>query len=263
MNSRIRAKKRLGQHFLKDAGIVERICCGIDTDCDSIIEIGSGKGALTEGLARLGKTLYVFEKDRRFEDLLRPYTPEVNIVDALQVDFEKLCLERGCRKPWVVGNLPYNASVALFIKFLRTPPFGHMTLMFQREVARKILDPCGKPKNRGSLTVLGQTYFQIHTVAELGPRAFDPPPKVDSTVLGFRRITLPSIPLERSPHFERFLRLSFSQRRKQLSKVLAGRYPRGMIDGALSSLGLDVRIRAEEMTGTEIGILYKRLESNP
>ena len=263
MNPQLRAKKKLGQHFLKDSDIVDKICCEIDPDCDAIIEIGPGKGALTEGLARLGKALYVFEKDRRFESLLRAYTPEVNTVDALRVDFESLCLEKGCRKPWVVGNLPYNASVALFIKFLRTSPFGRMTLMFQREVARKILDPCGKNKNRGSLMALGQNYFQIRIVAELGPQAFDPRPKVDSTILGFRRITSPSIPLDQCPHFERFLRLAFSQRRKQLSKVLSCRHPRERVNAILSSLGFDVRIRAEEMTCHEVGILYKRLESDP
>src|SRR5690606_31558120 len=118
-----------------------------------------------------------------------------------------------------VSNLPYNVSVPLTLSFLRVPEIKNMTLMYQKEVAEKILPK--DPRNAmGSLHALTVSQFDVSHVVHAPPGAFVPPPKVDSLVLNFRRKEVPLVPLERVDVFEEFLRLVFAQRRKQLGGIL-------------------------------------------
>ena len=255
------SKKYLGQHFLTNKHVIKAMCENDRTDFDSIIEIGPGRGALTATLSRLGRPLYVIEKDKSFHKGLRQYTREDNIIinDALVIDFEHFCLMNGLKNPWIIGNLPYNISVPLLIKFLQTPSFKQMTLMFQKEVADRLTSSGNKKKSQGRLTALGQNYFHIKHLAYVSSKYFRPPPKVDSTVLRFSRIENPFISLKKFSCFENFLKLAFSQRRKKLAAILLKRYEKRSIAKALSCLKLNQSIRAEALSPQELGRLYASL----
>ncbi len=251
-------KKSLGQHFLHNRSVVKAMCTDYQKDFDSIIEIGPGEGALTKTLSLLGKPLYVFEKDRSFGKKLQGHIlkDHIIIVDALDVDFERFCLTKELKRPWPIGNLPYNISVPLLIKFLQVPSFNNMTLMFQREVADRIVGQAGKKNCESKLTALVQNYFHIKQLIRVSAGSFIPSPKVESSVLSFRRIHNPLIPLKLFHSFERFLKLSFSQRRKQLYKLLLKDHDKNLVIKALSHLELSKFVRAEALTPRELGQLY-------
>ena len=202
------------------------------------------------------------KKTNAFTKLLEKYTTKekIHIGDALDVDFEQFCSDRKIKSAWVVGNLPYNVSVPFFIKFVQVPAFEKMTLMFQKEVACKIFDPFGTKKNKGGLMMLAQNYFHISLLTEVAPECFSPPPKVESAVLSFLRRKGPFIPLKDFSSFEAFLRLSFSQRRKQLLKILSKRYDKEALLSIFGLLGLENNIRGEDLDFEQFRALYEKLE---
>lgn len=253
-----RTKKSLGQHFLREREVILAITESVVSQGDAIIEIGPGRGALTEILAQRSQPLYLFEKDRSLRDGLERYTPQENIHfgDALEIDFPSFCRDHSIEWAQVVGNLPYNVSVPLLIKFLKVLSFKRMILMFQKEVALKIFDPSGKKKNRGSLMGLSQNYCDIKFLTSVGASSFFPKPKVESSVLIFDRLDDPPIPLKEFSSFETFLRNAFSHRRKQLAKVLL----REEGEAVFSSLGLDIRARAEDLSLEDLRRLYRSLD---
>ena len=237
------------------------ICGCVAPSGDAIIEIGPGLGALTRELSNLGQRPYLFEKDSSLGPGLERYTPKdrIYLQDALEVDFLAFCREHSLKKAQVVGNLPYNVSMPLFIKFLQVPFFSRMILMFQWEVALKIFDPSGGKKNRGRVCALAQNYCRIELLTHVSAASFFPRPKVDSGVLIFDRRDRPSVGLEEFSQFEDFLRKAFSQRRKQLPKVLSGFYPRQKVDASFLSCGLNPKARAEDLSLDEVRSLYSCL----
>jgi len=255
------ADKKLGQHFLRDKKIISRICSDFADDCQAIIEVGPGPGILTAGLCSTQKSLYLFEKDQRFLETLKEHTPEENIQmgDALEIDFETFCYEKNLNDIWLVSNLPYNVSVPLLLNFARASRIQKMTLMFQKEVAEKILNFLNNKNAMGSLMALSQNYFEVELLCKVSPGAFVPPPKVDSAVLSFNRIQNPIVPLDQFTKLEKFLRLTFSQKRKQLSKVLSTRFERDLVNKELVTLGLPETVRAEKLTLEQLINLFLRL----
>lgn len=261
------ADKSLGQHFLRDQQVIQKICSDFKDQAEAVIEIGPGPGILTEHLALdlQDKPFFVIEMDTRFGVYLDQFiTPsQVTMGDALQIHLSEFFAEKGIaqKKIWLVSNLPYNVASPLLINFLKAPEIKYMTLMFQKEVADKVF-PFATTKNfMSSLLVLTQTYFECDLLAKVPPGAFAPPPKVDSAVLSMVRRDEPLIPLSEFRSLEKFLRMMFSQKRKQIGGVLKSNYPKEKIQENFESLGIPLTIRAEALTFDQSLDLYRKFRS--
>jgi 16S rRNA (adenine1518-N6/adenine1519-N6)-dimethyltransferase len=241
----IAADKRFGQHFLLDLNLCRKIVrlAGVAPG-ETVIEVGPGPGGLTRALIEAGATVTAVEKDPRFIPLLRdlaehaPGRLRVVEADALTVDERSFSADAGAVR--VVANLPYNVGTPLLVKWL-TGPFrpASMTLMFQKEVARRIVALPGDP-DYGRLAVLSQALSRGRIVMDLPPRAFTPPPKVSSAVVDLT-------PLEDRPPdalieaLQVVTQAGFGQRRKMLRsslKALGG-------ETLCRAVGIDPNARAE------------------
>ncbi len=222
------AKKSLGQNFLLDLNLTSRIArqAGDLSKCD-VLEVGPGPGGLTRGLLAEGaRKVLAVEKDSRamaaLADIQAIYPERLDILnaDALEID----PLETLTPPVRVVANLPYNVGTELLVRWL-TPPawppyWASLTLMFQREVAERIVAQPGS-KKYGRLAILSQWRTNARIVMELPPEAFSPPPKVHSAVVHFE--ALPAPRFEADPKvLERIVATGFNQRRKMLRASLKG-----------------------------------------
>lgn len=250
----MRAKKRLGQHFLHDPAVLRRLVDAIaPSPEDRMVEIGPGPGALTRLLLERLERLHVVEIDRELAAMLpmRVEHPErlvVHATDALEYDFSTLAA--GPRSLRVVGNLPYNVSTPLLFHLLE---FGGLIkdlhVMLQREVVDRMTAPPGG-KEYGRLTVMLAAVAACEKCFDVGPGAFAPPPKVWSTVV---RIT-PRAPTFEIADRERFAALVshlFSMRRKTLGRALRGRVSAERI----AALEIDPMARPETLTPAEFAKL--------
>jgi 16S rRNA (adenine1518-N6/adenine1519-N6)-dimethyltransferase len=252
------ANKSFGQHFLNSPTVINKITSPLPEGVDCIVEIGPGPAVLTPHLVKYGKPVFVIEMDERFVELLAPVVGAENIYrqDALLFDWQKFLDEKGFKSIWLVSNLPYNVSVPLTLSFLRIPQITNMTLMYQKEVAQKILP--NDPRNAmGSLHVMCRSQFDLKHVVYAPPGAFVPPPKVDSQGLGFCRKPPGDIRLTEIDSFESFLRLAFGQRRKQLGGILNGEWGAEKTLARLSAAGIDPQVRAEALTYDQVLKLFR------
>jgi 16S rRNA (adenine1518-N6/adenine1519-N6)-dimethyltransferase len=257
-----RANKALGQHFLKDSKVIDSICHDFTAVASSLIEIGPGPGALTTQLHQQGKPLLVIERDQRFITDLQNLLGADQVIhqDALEVDLEKIILERDYQSPiWLVSNLPYNVSTPLLVKFIQCPSLRYMTLMFQKEVAQKVFDFSKSKNPMGSLMALTLTYFEAKLLCQVPPGAFNPPPEVNSTVLSFSRIEHPKIPLSNFLVFERFLRQLFQHKRKQSLSILKAYFPEPRLRHSFHAVGIKAEQRAESFTLEQVQDLFMAL----
>lgn len=255
------ANKDFGQHFLTDQTIIQAITNDFKDQAKGIIEVGPGPAILTEHLSEHKIPLRLFEIDTRFKEYLEQFVSEENIIfgDALEANFSKVIEnEFDNQATWLVSNLPYNVSVPLLIKFIQTPKIEMMTLMFQKEVALRVTNYTHQKKYAsGSLMALSQNYFECKLLKKVPPGSFSPPPKVESTVLSFKRIEKPVIPLSEFKNFESFLRNLFKHRRKQMGKVLNQSYDESQVTRCLQESGLEKTLRAETLNLEKIQLLYR------
>lgn len=213
-------RKRFGQHFLHDPGVLDRLVSAIAIQPqDHLVEIGPGRGALTDQLLRHTHHLDAVELDRDlFADLQDRHDPRLRLynADALHFDFRQLT--QNATRLRVVGNLPYNISTPLLFHLLdQSDCIQDLHLMLQKEVVQRMVSPPGS-KIYGRLSVMVQARCQVRALFEVGSGAFNPPPKVDSAVVRLIPQHHPQI-----RDWERFTLLvnrSFSQRRKTLRKSL-------------------------------------------
>ncbi|MCB0341651.1 MAG: ribosomal RNA small subunit methyltransferase A [Pseudobdellovibrionaceae bacterium] len=252
-------KRSLGQNFLVSEWAINKIISSAhQLGADEYIEVGPGLGSLTEGLMGFQKPLTLIELDREFSQYWREQGLKVIEEDALSFSWGQLPLHGPTA---LVSNLPYQISSSLVIKLSEGPPqLQHMVLMFQKEVAQRIMSPA-KSKAYGLLSVIAQTYWQIEQLLDVGPKDFLPPPKVASRVLVFHRKPVEEI------HYNQFLsfvKASFSQRRKFLLKNIKGF--QGMVgdlrlqaEEFLLSRGLSPQVRAEALSPSDFVALYKHL----
>ena len=247
------AKKTLGQHFLLDLNITRKIArlAGVAAG-DLVLEIGPGPGGLTRALLEAGADVIAVERDARcaaaLEEIAAAYPGKFTLVedDALRVDERALVKDRAAK---IVANLPYNISTELLIKWLRAnhagapPLWSRMALMFQKEVAERILAAPGS-KDYGRLSVIAQAASRPARGFDLPARAFTPPPKVDSSVVLFDPApdTLGDIRA-----LETVTQAAFGQRRKMLRSSLKSVFTDRLAD-ALSQAGVDETARAEDVT---------------
>ena len=214
------SKKRFGQHFLRDQNIIRKIVDGAGVSKDDIVlEIGPGLGDMTSLLSQKAEHVIAVELDRDLCSILSEKFAEKNVeiisVDALKFDIGGL-YERVGRKIKVVANLPYNISTPVLFRLLEGKEYiSSMTLMFQKEVAdRLVAKPC--TKDYGILSVYAQLYTAPSLLFKVSPYAFTPPPKVDSTVLLFKRKKSETI----NPKVVSALKTLFSFRRKIIASSL-------------------------------------------
>lgn len=255
-----RAKKSLGQHFLRDERVVQRIVELMRAEeGDQIMEIGPGPGALTVLLRPLPwKRLLLLEKDDHYaaEHAARPL-PGLEVVagDALAYPWESL------EGPWkIAGNLPYNVASPLIWDIVsRTPNLARAVFMIQKEVGDRLTAKPGT-KDYGALSVWVQSFVAARKGFVIGPAAFSPPPKVDSAVVVFE-----PLPEERKPqhpeHLSRLVKICFQQRRKQLQGILRRALPDSFSPEKLVSLGIDPAQRPETLAVEQFQRLAEALFS--
>jgi len=221
-----RPRKRFGQHFLHDPGVIARIVNAIDPKpCEHLIEIGPGRGALTVPLlSQLGE-LEVIELDRDVIPLLRAACDgrgnlTVHNADALRFDFSGLAAATEPLR--IVGNLPYNISTPLLFHLLdQDAQIRDMHFTLQKEVVRRMAAGPGN-KDYGRLTVMLATACHVEAMFDIGPGAFTPPPRVRSTFVRLTPWESPPFPVEDRAVFAALVSKAFSQRRKILKNALSG-----------------------------------------
>jgi len=245
------ARKQLGQNFILDLNLTARIArsAGDLSACD-VLEVGPGPGGLTRGLLIEGaRRVLAVEKDPRclpaLEEIAATVPGRLQIVlgDALAVDVRALLTP----PIKVVANLPYNVGTELLIRWLTPavwPPFwSSLTLMFQREVAERIV---ARPRTEhyGRLALLAQWRADAKVVMTLPPEAFTPAPKVHSAVVHLTALPVPRYPCDGAV-LQRITAMAFNQRRKMLRSSLKALAPG--IEGLLESVGIPPTARAEEI----------------
>lgn len=220
-------RKRFGQHFLHDPAVLERIAHAVGPrEQDHVVEIGPGRGALTRLLLESNaRSVDAIEIDRDLVPLLQDeFASEprfaIHEADALAFDFTTLARERGGVRLRVVGNLPYNISTPLLFHLLKhVDAIDDMHVMLQREVVNRIAAEPGNG-DYGRLTVMLAPWLQAESLFDVGPGAFQPPPKVWSSVV---RLTVRREPaFAVSPRFAAVVASAFSHRRKTLRNALRG-----------------------------------------
>lgn len=235
------ARKRFGQHFLADAGVVRAIVDAVDPrPGDALVEIGPGLGALTGPLLERCGALTVIELDRDLAARLRSRRGLTVIeADVLTVDFAALAAQLG-RRLRVVGNLPYNISTPILFHLLEAA--DHVVdqhVMLQKEVVQRMAAVAGG-KDYGRLSVMLQWRYDIEAVLDVPPQAFEPPPRVESAVV--RMVPLAEPPPVDRAHLATIVTVAFSQRRKLLRHTL-GRW----LDEHGCTVAFDLQRRAEEV----------------
>ncbi len=263
---RIRPKKRFGQHFLASGAVARRIvdAAGV-TAADAVLEIGPGRGVLTELLADRAGRLVAVELDRRLAaELSARYHGRENVrvvqADFLETDVGDIGLI-GAGRALVVANLPYNAAVPMLEKLLdRVVAFESMVVMVQREVARRMAAGPGT-KEYGSLSVFIQSKAIVEKLFDVSPGSFYPPPKVVSSVVRISPIPNPLVPGTESEGFHAFVRACFGYRRKMLKAGLKqAAKGRGLVPPEAGTLaGIDLSRRAESLSITEFLELYRAI----
>lgn len=258
----MRAKKRLGQNFLQDTGVIKTILDSLElAGNETVIEIGPGMGALTEGLLERSRRVVAVEFDRDMVDLLRSRFASHTTLDILNEDILKADLSAIVRKYSPAGpiklaaNLPYNISTPILQRLIdERQHFSSMVLMFQREVVARISAPPGT-KDRGFLSVLAENVFDIERIIDVAPNAFRPVPKVWSTVVKLTPRT-PTVP--NGTILRKMASAAFAQKRKTLQNNL--NHVVSNAAALLERAGIDARRRAETLTIDEWGRLVSESE---
>jgi len=242
------ARKRFGQNFLHDQGTIQRILSTVaPRPGDRLVEIGPGRGAITEGLLTAAGALDVVELDR---DLIEPLRQRLTGLGALRIHqgdalaFDLCALAPSPASLRVVGNLPYNVSTPLLFHFLEQAHcIRDLHLMLQREVVERIVAEPGS-KTYGRLSVMIQTLCEAQGLFRIGPGAFTPAPKVESAFLRLRPYRPLPYPLDDPELHGRIVAAAFSQRRKTLRNALSGLVDRRLLEGA----GIEPGRRAETLS---------------
>jgi 16S rRNA (adenine1518-N6/adenine1519-N6)-dimethyltransferase len=253
-------RRRFGQHFLHDPAVIGRIVEALAPRAgEHLVEIGPGRGALTRALLGFdGCTLDAIEIDRDLATQLRARFPPtagwaLHQGDALEFDYSELAQRRGGRLR-IVGNLPYNISTPLLFRLLaHAAAIADLTVMLQREVVARLTASPGD-RDYGRLTVMLVPQTRIERLFDVGPGAFQPPPRVWSAVV---RFTVRAAPLFAvSPSFGAVVAAAFAQRRKTLRNALSQLLSREQI----SACGIDPAVRPETLSAQAFNSLAEALD---
>lgn len=221
MMEKVKAKKHLGQHFLTDLSIAERIAKSVIGHQGSakVLEIGPGMGVLTDYLLELPLELHLIEIDRDSIAYLHKKYPQLE-GKIMEGDFLKLNLPEIFEGKYAItGNFPYNISSQIFFKVLEVKDqVTEVVCMLQKEVAERIASPKGN-KDYGILSVLLQAYYDIEYLFTVPPEVFDPPPRVNSGVIRLKRNEVAKLDCNEKL-FKQVVKAGFGNRRKTLRNCL-------------------------------------------
>jgi len=246
--------KALGQNFLTDDSVIRAILDAADVGGKTVLEIGPGAGALTEGLLQRAAAVYAVEKDKRLCGYLSArFGERLTLLHADILDVDAASLTAG--RPWhAVGNLPYYATTPIVLRLLAFLPES-MTLMVQSEAAERFF---AQPKGRvyGPVAIAAQCFYTPSVFCSVSRASFSPQPEVESTVV---RLTRNETRVEHPAAFLAFVQAAFSQRRKTLFNALR-RDPR--LPDALALCGVPPDVRAEALPPETLLRLYRLLADN-
>ncbi len=241
-----RAKKRLGQNFLLDINLAQKIVSRLEVECrDRVMEIGPGQGALTKFLLELPAQIIAVEKDSCLAYSLKKRFPGLRLMvaDALSLDWSRIDAA-GIQR--IIGNLPYNIASPLIWELVKSCPGAtKMVFTLQKEVAQR-LTACSGNRIYGALTVWVRNFARVKYEFNLGPQVFRPRPKVHSAVVSIQPRKEAMHPILSSALAE-LIHICFQQRRKQIKNVLKRCCPSDIAQSVMS-LGLDPFCRPEDLS---------------
>ena len=254
-------KKSLGQNFLIDRSILEKIVDTVDFQNKEVLEIGPGSGNLTTYILKKNpKKLHVIEKDDDLALLLREkFNDEINIIndDVLKISEKNISVE----KLTVFGNLPYNISTEILSKWIvnlgKNFWFENLILMFQKEVADRIIAQCNTSKY-GRLSILSNWKLNIKKIIDIKPESFSPRPKIDSSLLLFTP-KLDFFEINDPKNLEMITRIFFSQRRKMLKKPFNQVFKNSK--NISEKFNIDLNLRPQNLTPEVYFNLVKEYEN--
>ena len=218
--SKVRAKKYLGQHFLKDICIARDIAHSLSlNNYSKVLEVGPGMGVLTQFLIHLDAETFVIEIDKESVSYLKKHYPELDN-HLIEGDFLKLPLQEIFKEPIaIIGNFPYNISSQILFKAIdHKDLIPEIVGMFQKEVAERVVSRPGS-KKYGIISVLLQCYYDVEYLFTVDETVFDPPPKVKSAVIQLRRNDRNKLECDEKK-FVQVVKTAFGQRRKTLKNAL-------------------------------------------
>ncbi|MGD0663331.1 MAG: 16S rRNA (adenine(1518)-N(6)/adenine(1519)-N(6))-dimethyltransferase RsmA [Syntrophorhabdales bacterium] len=258
------ARPKLGQHFLRDRRFQRRIVESLAIQAnDLVLEIGPGRGAMTELLAARAQQIIAIEVDRELARMLQQKfsnKPGIEVLEAdiLLSDLSTLCQRYQRERCFVFGNLPYYITSPILHHLLDyAESICGMGLVVQREVAERLSALPGS-RDYGYLTVLTQLGTNPYIEFGVPPGAFSPPPKVDSALVTFQMKGI-QLPAEQRKTLLEFVKLCFAHKRKNLLNNLAPAYPRRRVEAELLALKLPPTIRAEQLAVEQFEKLLARL----
>ncbi|MDY6071815.1 MAG: 16S rRNA (adenine(1518)-N(6)/adenine(1519)-N(6))-dimethyltransferase RsmA [Bacilli bacterium] len=241
-------KKSLGQNFLKDKNIIKKIADSINpTEEDLIIEIGPGAGALTKELVKKKSEVICFEIDTRLKEILEQINSEkltIIFKDFLSIKINEYIDQNKYKNLYFVGNLPYYITTAIINKIVKESNPYEITIMVQKEVADRFSAKPGT-KDYSSISIFLQYNFDIERVCNVSKTCFEPVPKVDSSVIKFKRNK--KISANDEEKFYKLIKDSFTQKRKNLRNNLKG-YDLNKIQAILKKYDKDLTARAEQLS---------------
>ena len=242
-------KKSLGQNFLIDSNIKRKIVNFVDIKDKDVIEIGAGKGDLTdEILKRKPKSLLIIEKDKYLAEILKKKYHEVSIVKTHCADILKFNLESNIKRSSLIfGNLPYNISSQILVKTLKfkswPPKFSDLVFMFQKELGEKILGKF-RSKNYSRLSILTNYRLKVLSKFLVSPNCFFPKPKIKSIVIHFKPIKRDGNKIKDMNNLEKITNILFSNKRKMINKSIKKIIKNNKIKKIEN---LDLKLRPEQL----------------
>jgi 16S rRNA (adenine1518-N6/adenine1519-N6)-dimethyltransferase len=249
-----RPKKSLGQNFLIDKNVVQKILKLANIKKNNVIEIGPGTGNLTEEIIKENpESLLLVEKDNKLSELLKERFFKNNKVSLFNEDILSFKLENKIKNgSIIIGNLPYNISSQILIKLIKLnkwpPNYTKLVLMFQKEVAEKIL-ACEKTSLFGRITIISNWRLKIKDHFHVSRNCFFPKPNVDSTVLVFEPIINKKYRIKDLENLEKITRIFFSSKRKMINKAFAKLF--NNYEFYAKKLNLNLSKRPNEINGED------------
>lgn len=254
-----RAKKHLGQNFMIDPNVVQKIAresvCSQRKIC---LEIGPGLGALTEALAQEYEQVLAYEIDEHMVEILKESLEDYDNIEVIHEDFLEADLSKIPEPITVCANLPYYITTPLLFRLMELD-VDQMTLMVQKEIGDRLAAKVST-KDYSSLSIQIQYYFDVEKLMNVSPESFHPKPNVDSIVIRLRKREEAHMPYDEKEFFE-FLRSCFQFRRKTLMNNLKAINKKLDYSSIYEKLGWDLRVRAEDLELNDFLALYGEIHA--
>lgn len=257
------AKKKFGQNFLKDESVLDKIIQSMPHNSNRIIEIGPGLGDLTKRLVKC-KDVTAYEVDRDLYSILQTEFKDqlennnLNIILGDVLDRWETDGSLYSSRYDLIANLPYYIATNIILNCLNDDNCEHIIVMIQKEVADKFTAKCGQ-KEFGALSVITSLICEeIKTLVVVPPTSFDPPPKVDSSVIFLKKGLAKTF----DENFNKFLKVAFSAPRKKLLKNLSSSYNKVLLEELFQQLEIDTNARPHQVDASLYSHIYKKVNKD-